>query len=229
MTYDPRTIAFFADLRHPPMALDPKVVQRIHNQMFETGFPTYSSFNSTPQGAFLSNPATQPGMVSSAAFLGEAIQFREELTGMTVEEFAKRVGEVVSMSVEPRGVQVFPAMAVTLRTLINPRRFDDSRTFLREGVLGFDEELEHFARPAELFGLRMVFPPTTEEQNAFTLRIESFANDPRSTFLETQGSFSPINIAQGLEVVSNNIEATYDFLIDRALPFLGRFDVRLDS
>lgn len=229
MPYAPRTVAFFCELRHPPLPVDLAQIQKVHNRMFTSGKPTYASFNVSPEGASLSNPALQPGVVSSATFTAEAFQFREEGTGLTVEEFAARVKDVCAMVAELRGLQLLIAQVITIRTLVNPRTYRDSRLFLKDGVFGFDAELADFRRVPQLYGMRLVFPPTQEEPNAFTLRIESFANDSRSIFLENQGTFGPLVVVQGFEPIGQAIQATYDFLAERALAFLEHFDARQEA
>src|SRR5262245_29470332 len=123
MHYTPRTIAFLCEILHPHQVVDPAHVQKIHNRMFESGHPTYKSFAVTGEGAVLSNPMAQPGAVSSASFLADRFQFREELSGLTTDEFAERVQEVTGMAVGLLGVQIFTAHVVTVRTLVNPRNF----------------------------------------------------------------------------------------------------------
>jgi hypothetical protein len=228
-TYDPRTISFLCELLHPPQPPEVASIQRIHNRLFQAGSPLYRSFTVTPEGAVLSNPVSQPGAVSSVAFLGDRYQFREELTGLTVDDFAQRIAEMVALVVEERHVQLFTAQVVTIRSLVNPRNFKDSRRYLRRGMFKFGEELQAFGREPQLFGLRLVFNPTQEEPYPFNLRIESLANDPRSLFLENQGTFGPTITQNGLEPITANIQRTYDFLIERALPFLGEFDVRQEA
>src|SRR5258705_11180658 len=83
MLYNPRTIALVCELYHPPMSPDPAPIQRVHNQMFQSGDPAYSCFAVTPMGAVLSNPVAQPGASSQAAFLADRFQFREELSSLT--------------------------------------------------------------------------------------------------------------------------------------------------
>lgn len=225
MTYEPRTIALLTELMHPPIAPDHGPVQRIHNKMFEEGRPVYASFQVTPMGAVLSNPVTQPGAASSVAFLRDRIQFREELSGVGPEEFAQRVRVLSSAGAEARRLQLFTAQVVTIRTLINPRSFDDARLFLRSGVFGFGEELADFGRDPQLYGLRLAFGATKEMPQAFGLRVESYAQDARSLFVEAQGNFGPTIAARGLEAAGDNVLETYRFVTDRACPFLGRFDV----
>jgi len=226
MYYTPRTIAFLCELLQPPQAPDPQALQRVHNRLFSESPPLYGSFHVTPDGAILSNVTTQPGAASSVAFQRDRIQFREELSGLTVDEFSARVLRVVELACAARPCPLFPAQVVTLRSLVNPQHFKDSREFLRSGVLGLGAELAAFGREPQLYGLRLVFPATPEAPNLFTLRIESFANDPRSVFVEVQGSFGPVVPARGLEPLEANVRATYAFVVDRVLPFLGPFDAR---
>jgi len=224
MKYPLRTIALQCELFHPPAEPSPVHVQRVHNELFQTPDPAYKSYSFSSAGAVLSNPVARPGEVSTAAFLADRFQFREELTSLTVDEFGERVRDISARVADLAGVQVFTAQQVTLRTLVNPRHFRDSREFMRDGMFGFSGQLESFDRRAELYGLRLVFPPTAEEPNAHALRVESFTADSRSLFLENQASFAPVLVARGLDVLAENVAAAYAFLVERSLSFVGRFD-----
>ena len=227
MQYAPRTVAFLSELVHPPGNPDPRIIQKVHNELFQSGEPVYSSFSVGPTGAVLSNPVTRPGEVSSVAFLADRFQFREELGSLTVDQFARRVRHITELVAGLAGIQVFTAHQVTIRTLINPRNFEDSREYLKEGMFGFSDETDDFQREPQLYGLRLVFPPTEEEPNAHSLRIESFNKDPRSLFIENQASFAPTLVARGLEPVEQHVLDAYAFLVDRALGFVGHFDLQL--
>ena len=229
MDYQPRTIALLCDLFHPPIPPDPKPVQKLHNEMFESGQPAYSSFAVTPAGPVLSNPVSQPGGASQVAFLQDRLQFREEMGGMTHESFSGRVSSVAERLAKLRGIQVFTGQQVTLRSLINPRTYKDTRAFLKEGMFGFSLQTEVLGREPQLYGLRLVFAPEGDEQNAFGLRIESFNKDPRSLYLDVQGTFGPVLEARGLEQLGERVLATYGFLVERVLPFVARFDNREEA
>jgi len=229
MNYQPRTIAFHCDLFHPPQTVDPRPIQKLHNEMFEAGEPAYSSFAVTPQGPVLSNATARPGAVSQAAFLPDRFQFREELGSLTCEGFAKRVRQVAERVATLRNLQIFTGQQVTIRSLINPRNFKDSRAFLKEGMFGFGEKSEALGREPQLYGLRLVFPPEEGQTNAYALRIESFNGDPRSLFLENQGTFGPAMLQRGYEIIQERIEDPYRFLLERALPFVARFDARQEA
>lgn len=227
--YAPRTIAFLSELYHPLIEADAARLQRLHNRLFESGSPTYSDFAVLASGATLSNAAARPGAVSSVTFSGDRIVFREELSHLTVDEFAHRVRGIVEAATALLGIQVITAHQVTVRTLANPRNFQDSRVYLREGMFGFGNQVEDFGREPQLYGLRLVFPPSESEPNAHALRIESYQGDPRSLFLENQASFAPLLVARGLEPLSQNVHDAYDFLVERALRFVGRFDARQNA
>lgn len=224
MLYNPRTIALICELLHPPMNPDPAPVQRVHNQMFQSGDPAYSCFAITNTGAVLSNPVGQPGASSYAAFLPDRFQFREELSSLTYDGFAQRVKTISAQVCEARALQVFTAQQVTVRTLVNPRSFKDSRAYLKQGMFGFDDQVEAFGRDPQLYGIRLVFPPDPGHTCAYSLRIESFNNDPRSLYIENQASFGPIMVEQGLDPVEQNILDAYRFVVEESLRFVSRFD-----
>lgn len=229
MHYAPRTIAFVTELLHPPLHPDPAPVQRVHNQLFQTGNSPYQGFLVTPQGAALSNPTLRPGAASMAAFLADRFQFREEFSSLTVEEFALRARFVSELVAAQIGVQVFTAQHVTIRTLVNPRYFKDSRTFLKQGLLGLEGETDDFGREPQLFGLRMVFPAQETSPQSYSLRIESYHADTRDVFIENQASFAPILVARGMAPIERNILDAYAFLVERALRFVSRFDAKLEA
>jgi hypothetical protein len=226
MHYTPRTIALLTELLHPPLQLDQGQLQKIHNELFEDGSPPYQNFQVTPLGIVFSNPSTQPGAISQVAFLADRMQFREELSSLTVDEFAARVTAIGELVAERRGIQLYTAQQVTLRTLVNLRNYKDSRVFLQQGVLDLDQQVDAFGRDPRMWGLRMVFPPAQDQPNAFSLRIESYTADPRSLFIENQGTFGPAPVAGGLGRVGECIGETYSFTVQRALDFIGRFDAR---
>jgi hypothetical protein len=229
MSYNPRTVALVAELLHPPMPPDPALVQRVHNRMYEAGQPAYSSFSVTPAGAVLSNPVGQPGASSYAAFLPDRFQFREELTSLTPDDFARQVRQVSEMVLEARGIKVFTGQQVTVRTLVNPRHFKDSRVFLKQGMFGFGNETESFGREPQLFGIRLAFPAENGETSAFALRIESYSSDPRSLYIENQAVFGPVLVEQGMGPAETNVLEAYAFVLRNALRFVSCFDTPMEQ
>jgi hypothetical protein len=224
LLYTPRTIALVCELVHPAMTPDPVPIQRVHNQLYQTGDPPYQSFAVTQAGAVLSNPVQSPGASSLAAFYPDRFQFREELSSLTYDDFATRVRTVSTQVSAARGVQIFTSQHVTMRTLVNPRSYHDSRQYLKHGMFGFDDETDVFGREPALLGIRLVFPPAEGRTGTHALRIESFSNDSRSLFLEIVSSYGPVVVESGLAEVEANIHATYRFVTEQAMRFIGGFD-----
>ena len=232
--YDTRTIAFICELMHPPSQPDTGAVQRVHNGFFQEGDPPYSSFAITPMGPVLTNPSVRPGAISQAVFLPDRFQFREELGGLTCEDFGARVRQVTEAVAAQTGLQDFSGQQVTIRSLVNPRHFNDSRELLRQGLFQLQGPLPYFENDPAIWGLRMVFPPQDSDANlpvfnedrptANALRIESYAQDSRSLFLENQGSFGQFAVNDGLDIVEQNITSAYEFLTERGLEFVASFD-----
>jgi len=247
MDYEPHTIALVAELLHPPIANDPRPVQRLHNEMFEGGQPAYAGFQVTQLGPVLSNPVVTPGAVSQVAFLVDRVQFREERSNLTHEVFAERVRAIVARSAELRQVPVYMAQTVVVRSLVNPRTSNDTRVFLRDRMLGLTAACEGLGQPIELVGLRLGLGPGEPStplsgppvpSPSYALRIESWQQDPRSLFLELAGNFGAVGLGQGqvepylapaFAPVEENILATYRYMEERVLPFIRRFDRRQDG
>lgn len=224
MPVAPRTIGFHSEVLHPPQTPDPAPVQRIHDEMFRSGDPAYRNFAVTHEGCVLSNPVARAGSTSQAAFLADRVRFSEEHTGLTVDDFGRRVRGIVEQVVQGRSIPILVAQVVTVRTLVTPRSPSQGLEFMREGLLRLGPELDDFGRPAAGLGVRLTFTPRPDESNAFALRIESLPNDPRSLWIECQGTFPAIQVAHGLDAVERNVEATYTFATSRAVAFLERFD-----
>lgn len=194
--------------------------------MFEGGQPAYAGFQVSPIGPVLSNPMATPGAVSQVAFLADRIQFREEKGTLTHEAFAARVREITERAAPLRNISTLAAQQVVLQSLVNPRTQTDTREFLKDRVFGFGDELEALGRSSQLVGLRLGFGPESGDDSAFGLRIESYSADPRSLYIEVQGTFGPAAPATGLEALEQNVLKTYDFLAGRVLPFISSFDRR---
>jgi hypothetical protein len=232
MTYEPRTIALHCDLHHSPMAPDPNPVQRLHNEMFQTGAPPYSSFAVTPMGPVLSNPAPAPNRVSQVLFLADQLQFRDEFSGQGYENFADRVQTIAGNYAEARGFANYLGQKVTLRALVTPQNFRDARQYLDQsmfrfrGPFGQDTSAiaQHFDTPADLYGLRLAFPGKGPTPASIGLRIESYSADARSLFVEVQGAFGPRDSDQGPVDAGSRVHELYAFLESHTLPFIQHFD-----
>ncbi|MGQ0553559.1 MAG: hypothetical protein ACT4PU_10110 [Planctomycetota bacterium] len=228
MSHGLRSIAFVAELIHPPMQHDPRSLQKLHGELFGSAECSYRDFRLVPGGAQFSNAVGGlPGApVSLANLLADRVQLREEQTGLSREEFETRVGHLGKAVLAALPIKVFLAQQYAVRSVVNPSTSTDAREFVLRTLFGFDDALLGvFPAPPSLAGLRFAFPPAADGGGIFNVRVESFSGDNRSLFLETVGTFGQPVQTEGLEQLVQRFDATYDFLQDQLVDFLAQFDV----
>ena len=225
MSYDPRTIAYMAELIHQPMQLAADKVQTIHNALFGDPSTSYQNFQIAPDGIHLSNVAQQPGSVSSVSFGPDRIVLREELRATTLEDFATRVVHVAKVSFQTLGVQASLAQQFVVRSLVTPRSAQDSREFMARKVFGASEDKwSAFQRPMQTIGMSFMFPQTGTDNQVFRVRIETWNQDPRSLWIENVGSFTQPVLAERVPDLGNLLHSTYGFVTGPVSEFLAQFD-----
>ncbi len=225
MSYDPRTIAFMAEVLFPPIELKAPAVQEIHNALFKQPEISYQNFQIGPDGIHLTNTAQTPGAVSAASFAPDRLVIREELRATTVEDFATRLVNVGSIAFRTLGVQASVAQQFVVRSLISPRHTENSTEFIVGRMIGApDEAWAQFGRPMQRAGLSFTFPQTGEHPQVYNIRIETWTQDPRSLWIENVGSFTGQVAAERLPDLSNLMFSTYKFATSQAMAFIGHFD-----
>jgi hypothetical protein len=225
MSYDPRTIALLTEVIFPPLELRTQAVQAIHNELYASPQHAYQNFTVGGDGILLSNPPSRPGAVSSVNFLPDRLQIREELTQGALDEYKARL-EAVLTAAQPRlQFKLAAATQCVVRSLITPRHFSDTRELLARGLARFEgDTLASFGRPVGSLGFRFLFPQTLDRNNYFAIRIESFNQDPRSLFLENIGTFVQTPMPEGIPVLCDLMQQTYDFIARPTCEFIARFD-----
>lgn len=224
--YEPRTIAFGAELLHPPIQLRADLVQRVHNELFQRPELAYHNFGVAQDGIHLTNLSQAQGQISSATFLPDRIVFREELRGITVEDFATRIVNVAGVAYRTLGVAQSVAQQFWVRSLVNPQTVTDSRAFVAEHLLADGSaSLPDFGRPVHSVGLRLSFGAPAPSEPTLNLRIEPWIQEPRSLWLEVIGQFNASLPAAQIPEVGAGLFQTYRFMTGPALDFVARYDV----
>lgn len=226
VSYDPRTIGLASEILFPPIDLDVQRVQAIHNLLYQDSESRYQNFQVGQDGVQLSNPASQPGQSSSLTFQPDRITVQEELGPWLPEDFGRRVIRIAEVCMAELSLPMLVAQQHTIRMLVTPKNFQDSRDFLAGRVCGLThEELHSFERPIGLFGLKLVFPASEAGEEFHALRIESFGEDPRSVFLENVSTYPRPIQSGGLAAIEQSLVTAQKFLIEKALAFLATRDM----
>ena len=225
MSYDPRTIAFLAEVLFPPVKLAPKVVQGIHNSLFQKPELSYQNFQVAQDGIHLTNLPGAPGAVSSVTFLPDRLVVREELRATTLEDFATRLVNVAGISLKQLEIPVSVAQQFVVRSLVTPRHVKDSRNLLSQRLIaGSTDTWRKLDRPLDSIGLRLTFPQHGENRELFNVRIESWNQDTRSLWIENVGSFTRPIRPEEVPQLSTSLNSTYDFLAGPVCDFIEQFD-----
>lgn len=227
MSYDPRTIAFAAEILHPPQALRADLVQNVHNALYQNPQIGYQNFQVAGDGIHLSNVAQAPGQISSASFLPDRLVLREELRGITVEDFATRTVNVATTALTTLGIGTSLAQQFVVRSLIAPRHFRNGADFLASRLVPpATAGADAFGRPLQALGVRFVFPPTpaADQQQTFQVRVETWPQDPRSIWIENASTYpQPLPLAE-LPRVADRLAETYQHVTGPVCTFLSNLD-----
>jgi hypothetical protein len=125
------------------------------------------------------------------------------------------------------GVEQFVAQNFIVRSLVNARNYYDSREFLSRSVLNMEEDdFACLERTPQIVGVRFVFPQTSENRGMFSIRVESYAAEPRSLFIENVGVFRSVVNQANLADLTSSLFATYDYIDGNVVNFISQFDAR---
>lgn len=227
MAFGLRSVAFVSELIHQPAKHDPRSLQRLHGELFGDPRCSYRDFRLVAGGAMLSNTATPvPGQpVSCATLLTDRIQIREEQTGTTKDDMSERTRAFASAALSNVPGQTFLAQQFTVRSVLALRSTDDARAFVLHQLLGLDPDaLSVFPTEPNLAGLRFAFPPHPGSGAIYAVRVESYAQDARSVFVEAVGTFPSALSGEQLDELDERFDLTYMFIQDHVAAFVGGFD-----
>lgn len=185
----------------------------------------YENFIRTSSGARIERNEPEEGGISHLNFTGDRIQFTEDHVGISVEQFAQKVSAVAREAAVALRIPVILIQQTTVRVIAAPHAFKTAQEYLSRSLFRIrDEDLRGLGRPVSVFGFRLVFPATREQNHGFSTRVESYLRDGKSLYLENIGTFkTPISI-QALESVEENIQATSQFIVEKLMPFLSTYD-----
>jgi hypothetical protein len=228
---EPRSIYFSTHLIHPPIKLEESKdsIKEVYHELSKVGSCDYD--NISFEGFPVSPPRftkQQGRTVSSCFFLSDRILIQEDWTDITLESFSKKIREILDRGFRLLELGFVIIQTCTVRSLFTPHHSADARVFLAEKACGLEGKIApYFQRPAQMFGMRLLFPPLKDVPRSFDVRIESFNQDPRQVFVETIGTFHLIQpiTPTNVDVALVNMSTTYGFCINDVKNFLNQFDL----
>ncbi|MEE8142088.1 MAG: hypothetical protein V3T77_03230 [Planctomycetota bacterium] len=226
MISEPRTIARIVELFHIPIQHSPEVLRDVY--LAVSSSCGYDNFLRIPGGARLESAAPEGGGgVSRVTFNKDRIIFSEEHRNTSLENFSRRIDEVVSVASEKLSVPIFIVRNHILRVVVSVPKGQHSSQFLSENLFRLQQEdLEELGRPGQIIGMRFLFPARDHSQGTHQVRIESYLRDRRSLFIEDSATFKfPIQ-SRDRERLSVELRDVEEFVHERVSAFLNRFPRR---
>jgi len=217
-------IHYTTDLVHLPVRYERAQVQQFYYDMSRQMFGGYQNlaFN---YGNIEMFTVYGSGGSSRLYLLPDRFRIMEQNSGIKMEDFKARVEVTMRSAANVFGVSYFPFQTTKIRTLTQPLLWQNGIQFLAEKICNFDEaDIESFARPADSFSMSFTFLAAEEQQNTFTVKIDAQRQPQNAVSIEIDGNFSMPIRAEEIEVASENIQTTYNFVNERILTFLNRFD-----
>ena len=223
MLSEPRTITLITELVHLPAVHSAERLRDVYNEVCRTC--GYENFLRVPGGARIEKTEPEGGGLSQLTFLSDRIQLTEDHTGISVDQFGKKISAVLSKALPSLGIPFLLVQVCTVRVTSAPNSYRTASEYFARSVFRIQpDDLKLLERPTTVFGFRLVFPPTAQQPHNFNVRVECYARDGRSLYIENVGTFkSPIQPSNMAEV-EKNLQLTSDFLGERVVPFLSTYD-----
>ncbi|HVR75988.1 MAG TPA: hypothetical protein VMT52_16775 [Planctomycetota bacterium] len=223
MLSEPRTISLLTELIHLPVVHVPEKLREVYNEVCRTC--GYENFTRIPGGARIERRDAEGEGFSHLSFVGDRIQLTEDHTGVSVDQFGKKVLAALTAALPALGIPIILGQHTTIRMTATPNSFRSASEYLARSLFKIrPEDLGPLGRPTSVFGLRLVFPPTSEHPQNYNVRIECYVRDGRSLYIENVGTFKqPIQPA-GIDQVDRNLQMSSDFLVEHVIKFLSSFD-----
>jgi len=226
--YPLRSIQFLAELVFPARSWQLADLQRVHAKAFEREASRYVNFQLVQGGAMLANPPSQQGAVSAAWVLGDRIRVQEQLTGVSRDEFEKRLDAFARTALAELKIPELAGQQYAVQSLVTPRVAQSAIDLMARSVLHFQpEDFDRFERPPALLGLRMSFPSAPVEEGQFHCRIETMQRDPRTIFIENVGVFRQKVGPEEVGRLIGQFVQTYDWIQEQLVGFIGRVEGRI--
>ncbi len=228
MLSEPRTIALIVELIHLPMQHAIGKLRNLYTQLCTEC--EFENFTRRPGGARIERPASEEAGLSRLTFSPDRVQFTEEGGLLTLDSFCRRLEVIMERTMDQLGIPLFLMEQCTVRSVVTPGAYKSASDFIGARLTNVaSADLSLLGRHANVFGFRLVVPPTPEHRNSYNVRIEVYARDPKSLYLENVGTFrQPVNRGD-LSALTGAMQEAGTFVSERLCPFLSLFDVPPDG
>ena len=220
---EPRTISLLTEVIHLPAVQPPEKLREVYNEVCRTC--GYENFTRIQGGARIERREPEGEGLSQLTFLGDRIQFTEDHTGASVDQFGKKILAVLSTALPALSIPLILVQQTTVRVTATPNSFRSASEYLARSLFRIQgDDLQPLGRPASVFGFRLVLPATAQHPHNFNVRVECYVRDGRSLYIENVGTFKAPIQPSTISEVEKNLHLTADYLGENVFKFLSLFD-----
>jgi len=215
---------FIIELLNPPIKHQQKDIHNLFAELKDI-YVNYNTITDTITELSYVNKKSQE--IKRLRISNDKIIVSNGFTRSTLDRFWKEASYVIEKSVSILTIPIFFFRQYTIRFTAFPLKEADSRIFLGNIVCSLpDNKLKTFGRPIHGFGIRFVLLATKNEQNEYSIRVESLLKDTKQIFLENQARFiAPMQLQKKyLDSIENEINKTYEFLKNNVTGFLEQYN-----
>ncbi len=218
-----RLLGLMAELMIVPADIEDKKARAIFDKISDNH--SMGSFMSMPDGAIQMVSKKQRPNFTRYILMKDRVVMSYEFCESSMNFYQGLMSDFLAAFTSVTGINLFLMQNITIRKLINMPGIPDSRDFLLKNVFSLKEEhLRHFGRPLHMFGTRIFFPGTQQDQSGFEVKIETSLEDYKTLFIENKGTFPvPLDTGKGVDL-GPVIKKTDDFINNNIMSFIGQFN-----
>lgn len=222
MDISTRLLAVVAELLMIPAEIDEKKCRGIFDKISDSH--AMGSYVAMPDGGIQMVSKKQKPNLTRYIIMKDRLVLSYEFCENSMNYYQNLMSDFISIFSKETGQAVFPVQSITVRKLVNMNGIADSRDYLLKKVYSLKEEnLQKFGRPLHLFGAHIVFPPVTEDQSTFDVKIETLLEDYKTLMIENKAVYpQPVDARKGADL-GPVIKKTDDFISNNLMGFITQF------
>ena len=212
------------DLVHLPVRYERHQVQLLFFDMSRKMYGGYQSlaFNAGNIEMFT---VYGSGGSSRLQLMPDRFRIIEQNSGIKPDDFKARFEVAMSSAARVFNIMTFPLQTVKIRATSKPVLFENAIEFLANKICGFeDEDIESFARKPSAFTMSFSFLSTQDEENTVNVKVEAYEQPQQNVSMDVEGTFAAGITAEDLSLGAENIQKTLNFISEKTMAFLNRFD-----
>lgn len=151
--------------------------------------------------------------------------------GLQLGELKPQLDLVVPAAMDALSLWAFDKQIVTFLVAFKPENVKDGPAFVQDCLCNRDGHLgAFFQRPLTRCSVQLLFSEIDTHPGSFQLTIGSSVQRRKDVLVEVKGMFLNECIERGsLRRVFRNVERVYEYMNERALPFVKQFDRHHDK